>query len=75
MGTMSRRSVLAGGVGLAAAGGLSRPCIVNAEPTTATVWQVQGFVPRRTRPSARQSQTTRKPVATRSTLASCPLWR
>lgn len=42
---MSRRSVLAGTVGLAATATLSRPNIANAAATTAIVWQVQGFVP------------------------------
>ena len=42
---MSRRSMLASSVGLAAAGALSRPYIANAAATTATVWQVQGFFP------------------------------
>ncbi|WP_428492581.1 ABC transporter substrate-binding protein [Rhodopila sp.] len=42
---MSRRSAIAGSVGLAAMGTLARPYIANAAATTATVWQVQGFVP------------------------------
>jgi hypothetical protein len=37
---MSRRSVLAGTVGLAATATLSRPNIANAAATTAIVWQV-----------------------------------
>ncbi len=41
----SRRSVLRGSLGLAAAGVLARPHIANADATTAIVWQVQGFVP------------------------------
>jgi multiple sugar transport system substrate-binding protein len=45
MNSLSRRSVLAGTVGLAAAATLSRPNIANAAATTAIVWQVQGFVP------------------------------
>jgi multiple sugar transport system substrate-binding protein len=45
MGTMSRRSALAGSVGLATICGLARPYIAKAAATTATVWQVQGFVP------------------------------
>jgi multiple sugar transport system substrate-binding protein len=45
MSGMSRRSALAGSVGLAATGALSRPYIANAQAKTATVWQVQGFVP------------------------------
>src|SRR6476619_7124007 len=43
--SINRRSVLAGSVGLAVAGPLARPYIANAAATTATVWQVQGFVP------------------------------
>ena len=42
---MSRRAVIRGSLGLAATGGLARPHIANAAATTATVWQVQGFVP------------------------------
>ncbi len=42
---MSRRSVISGSLGLAAAGILPRPYIANAAASTATVWQVQGFVP------------------------------
>ena len=42
---MSRRSVIRGSVGLTAAGMLARPYIANAAASTATVWQVQGFVP------------------------------
>jgi multiple sugar transport system substrate-binding protein len=45
MKAISRRSVFAGSLGLAAASGLSRPYIANAAATTATVWQIQGFVP------------------------------
>src|ERR1700722_4549994 len=45
MSIMSRRSVLASSVGVAAVGALSRPYIANAQAKTATVWQVQGFVP------------------------------
>jgi len=41
---ISRRAVLGGGVGLAAAGTLARPYIANAQAKTATVWQNQGFV-------------------------------
>jgi multiple sugar transport system substrate-binding protein len=43
--SMGRRLVLSGATGLAATGRLSRPHIANAASTTATVWQVQGFVP------------------------------
>jgi multiple sugar transport system substrate-binding protein len=42
---LSRRSVLRGSLGLAAAGTLARPFIANAAAKTATVWWVQGFVP------------------------------
>ena len=42
---MSRRSVIRGSLGLAATGVLARPHIANAAAATATVWQVQGFVP------------------------------
>jgi multiple sugar transport system substrate-binding protein len=45
MRTMSRRQAIAGSLGLATATSLSRPYIANAAATTATVWQVQGFVP------------------------------
>jgi multiple sugar transport system substrate-binding protein len=43
MGSLSRRSVLRGSVGLVAAGTLAGPYIANAAATTATVWWVQGF--------------------------------
>jgi multiple sugar transport system substrate-binding protein len=43
MTALSRRSVLCGSLGLAAAGTLARPHIANAAATTATVWWVQGF--------------------------------
>src|SRR5438067_1929350 len=39
----TRRSVLRGSLGLAAAGALARPHIANAAATTATVWWTQGF--------------------------------
>jgi multiple sugar transport system substrate-binding protein len=45
MPAISRRSVFTGALGLAATTTLSRPFIANAAATTATVWQVQGFVP------------------------------
>jgi multiple sugar transport system substrate-binding protein len=45
MTSMGRRLVLSGATGLAATGSLSRPHIANAAGITATVWQVQGFVP------------------------------
>jgi multiple sugar transport system substrate-binding protein len=44
MDKLTRRSLLRGSVGLAAAGVIAQPYIVNAA-TTATVWWVQGFVP------------------------------
>ncbi len=40
----SRRSVLRGSLGLAAAAALGKPYIANAAATTATVWVNQGFV-------------------------------
>jgi multiple sugar transport system substrate-binding protein len=43
--TLGRRSMLTGSLGIVAAGSLARPYIANAAATTATVWQVQGFVP------------------------------
>jgi multiple sugar transport system substrate-binding protein len=45
MSRMSRRSVLASTVGLAAAGALSRPYIANAQAKTAVCWLNQGFIP------------------------------
>jgi len=42
---LSRRSVLRGSLGIAAAGSLARPYIANAAATTASVWWAQGFVP------------------------------
>ena len=45
MDNLTRRSVLRGSLGLAAAGTLARPYVANAETTTATVWWAQGFVP------------------------------
>ena len=42
---VSRRSVLGGSVGLAAAGVLPAPHIARAEAVTASMWQTQGFVP------------------------------
>jgi multiple sugar transport system substrate-binding protein len=44
MESISRRSVFVGSMGLAATT-LARPYIARAAATTATVWQVQGFVP------------------------------
>jgi hypothetical protein len=40
---LTRRSVLRGSVGLAAAGALARPFIANAAATTAEMWWIQGF--------------------------------
>jgi multiple sugar transport system substrate-binding protein len=45
MANVSRRSVIAGSLGLAAAGGLSRPYVAKAQAKTATIWVGQGFVP------------------------------
>ncbi len=45
MTTFTRRSILRGSVGLAAAGTLARPFIANAAATTAEIWWPQGFVP------------------------------
>jgi multiple sugar transport system substrate-binding protein len=45
MTNFTRRSVLRGSLGLAAAGALARPYIANAAATTAEVWFAQGFVP------------------------------
>src|SRR5438874_523954 len=42
MATLSRRSVIGGSVGLAAAGMLARPYVASAA-TTAEVWWTQGF--------------------------------
>src|ERR1700724_1683720 len=44
MSKLSRRSVLRGSAGLAAAGTLGRPFIANAAGKTATVYWLQGFV-------------------------------
>jgi multiple sugar transport system substrate-binding protein len=43
MTSLTRRSVLRGSVGLAAAGALGRPYIANSAATTAEVWWPQGF--------------------------------
>jgi len=40
---LTRRSVLRGSLGLAAAGALARPHVANAAATTAELWWVQGF--------------------------------
>ena len=45
MDILTRRSVLRGSVGLAAASALAWPHIANAAATTAEVWWNQGFVP------------------------------
>jgi multiple sugar transport system substrate-binding protein len=45
MANFTRRSVLRGSLGLAAAGALARPYIGNAAATTAELWWPQGFVP------------------------------
>ena len=44
MAGLSRRSVLRGSLGLAAAGALVRPYVARAAATTADVWWAQGFV-------------------------------
>jgi ABC-type glycerol-3-phosphate transport system substrate-binding protein len=43
MPNLTRRSVIRGSLGLAAAEAVTRPYIANAAVTTATVWWVQGF--------------------------------
>ncbi len=43
MSVLTRRSVLRGSLGLAAAGTLARPHIANSAATTAEVWWTQGF--------------------------------
>jgi ABC-type glycerol-3-phosphate transport system substrate-binding protein len=40
---LTRRSLLGGSLGLAAAGTLARPYVANAAARTAEVWWVQGF--------------------------------
>jgi multiple sugar transport system substrate-binding protein len=45
MNKLSRRTVIRGSLGLAAAGTVARPFIANAAAKTATVWWTQGFVP------------------------------
>src|SRR6266850_4552925 len=45
MANFTRRSVLRGSLGLAAAGTLARPYIANAAAKTAELWWAQGFVP------------------------------
>src|SRR6476661_2899537 len=45
MGNLTRRSILRGSLGLAAAGTLARPYVANSATTTAEVWWAQGFVP------------------------------
>jgi ABC-type glycerol-3-phosphate transport system substrate-binding protein len=45
MGSLSRRSVLRGSLGVAAAASLARPYIANAAATTASMWLSQGFIP------------------------------
>ncbi len=43
MANLTRRSMLRGSLGVAAAGTLARPYIANAAAVTATVWWTQGF--------------------------------
>ena len=45
MAVLTRRSVLRGSVGLAAAGVLTRPHVAHSAATTAEVWWNQGFAP------------------------------
>jgi multiple sugar transport system substrate-binding protein len=45
MAILTRRSLLRNSVGLAAAGALARPYIVNAAATTVETWWNQGFIP------------------------------
>ena len=45
MNNMSRRAVFRGSLGLAATATLAHPYVAKAAAATATVWQVQGFVP------------------------------
>src|SRR5436309_11956084 len=45
MANFTRRSVLRGSLGLAAAGTVACPYIASAAATTAEVWWNQGFVP------------------------------
>ena len=54
---MSRRSVLGGALGVAAAGGLARPYIANAQAKTA-VWAGKGFVPQEDAAMRRSAKTT-----------------
>jgi multiple sugar transport system substrate-binding protein len=42
---LSRRSVVRGSIGVAAAGTIARPFIANAAATTVSVWWPQGFIP------------------------------
>src|SRR6516162_10263988 len=42
---LSRRTMIRGSLGLAAAGTVARPFVANAAATTASVWWTQGFVP------------------------------
>ena len=44
MARFSRRSMLGGSLGLAAAGTLARPFVANAAAKTASVWWTQGFI-------------------------------
>jgi multiple sugar transport system substrate-binding protein len=42
---LTRRTVIRGSVGLAAAGTMGRPFVANAQAKTASVWWTQGFIP------------------------------
>jgi len=43
--SLTRRSVLRGSVGLAAAGALALPHVANAAATTVETWWNQGYLP------------------------------
>jgi multiple sugar transport system substrate-binding protein len=45
MSNLSRRTLIRGSLGLAAAGTLARPFVSNAGATTASVWWSQGYIP------------------------------
>ena len=45
MNELTRRRIIHGSLGLAAAGTIARPFVANAEAKTATAWWNQGFVP------------------------------
>ena len=45
MSNLSRRTLIRGSLGLAAAVPFARPFIANAAATTASVWWSQGYIP------------------------------